>query len=98
MRFPTVVEIASCVEDYRDTLRTYDPADIADEEGNPSGDIRLQVYPSGEWSIHTGSSDYDQDHRGYWGCATVSPTDTYSEIRNIARTLISEAKDSYAMR
>lgn len=34
-------------------------------------DVRLHVWPDGEWTIHYGDPSYDQDHRGYWGAGSV---------------------------
>lgn len=62
------------------------------EPGNEC-DIRLQLYPDGDWAIRWGSSDYDQDHRGYWGASTVSVGDNYASI---ADDLVEQALDARA--
>lgn len=56
-------------------------------------DVRLQVMPDGDWAIRTGSSDYDQDHRGYWGASGI---DRRTNCRDLARELIDQAKDHAA--
>lgn len=48
------------------------PEDFTHEDGDePSMDVRLQVYPDGQWAIRTGLSDYDADHRGFWGASSI---------------------------
>ena len=57
-------------------------------------DVRLQVYPDGQWAIRWGLSDYDQDHRGYWGASIVD-----SETSNllIAQDLLDQVAEDIAM-
>jgi hypothetical protein len=57
-------------------------------------DVRLQVYPNGQWAVRTGDSQYDQDHRGYWGAGFLSWD---SDCEELAAALIDEAKDCAAM-
>ncbi len=93
--FPTLLELTKAVRAYAQELATYNPQDLDDDEGNPSGDIRLQVSDDG-WAVHTGDSSYDQDHRGFWGASSVEPNQ--SDCRSIARDLLEQAKDDYACR
>ena len=61
-------------------------------------DIRLQISKSdygSEWSIHTGSSDYDQDHRGFWGCSSISGEESTDDIIEIVEDLIEQAEEEY---
>lgn len=51
-------------------------------------DCRLRWH-DGSWSLLTGSSDYDQDHRGYWACSSISYDCTRAEAKEIAHDLIS---------
>lgn len=55
-------------------------------------DVRLQVYPSGHWAVHLGPSDYDSDHRGYWGASSISPR---SNCKKLAKELIEQALESF---
>jgi len=59
-------------------------------------DIRLQVV-DGQWFFHTGDSQYDTDHKGFWGYLTL-PTD--GNDRNtqleVARDLIQQAQEQHA--
>ena len=64
------------------------------EKGETRGiDVRLQVH-DGSWSLHTGDSSYDQDHRGHWGAGFLTPR---CNARELARELIDEAEESAAM-
>lgn len=67
--------------------------EFQDEEGNVGIDVRLQVYPNGEWAIRTGDSSYDQDHRGYWGASFLSPR---SNCRELAADLIDQCAEHAA--
>ena len=101
MKFPNIDWVAEKVMDYRDYLKTLDPKDIEDEEGNIGGDIRLQVRKlensnESSWSVHTGDSSYDQDHRGEWGANFVLVNATDAECREIAKDLIEQAKESFS--
>jgi hypothetical protein len=50
-------------------------------------DCRLNVR-DGSWSLLTGDSQYDQDHRGYWACSSIRRGCTWNEAREIARDLV----------
>ncbi len=56
-------------------------------------DVRLQVYPDGQWAVHSGSSDYDQDHRGYWGASSI---DAETNIPLLALELLDQAEEDFA--
>lgn len=92
----TIAEVAAELHDYAADLATYDPADIT-EYGcdDAGGDVRLQVRGGG-WSVHTGDSQYDQDHRGAWGCGWIRAGASMRESRETARELIDEAADCAA--
>ncbi len=64
----------------------------------PELDVRLQVYEPGEWVVRFGLSDYDQDHRGYWGAATLNLKESFSyeDARSVAGELISQAEEQFA--
>lgn len=59
-------------------------------------DVRLQVYENGKWVLRVGLSDYDQDHRGYWGASSVNTECTQENIRSIAESLLEQAQDQKA--
>lgn len=63
-------------------------------------DIRLQVYPSGEWALRVGLSDYDTDHHGYWGASSL-PGVVQGKVKRfpslvMARDLIEQCKEHYS--
>jgi len=98
MRYPhgiKVQDIAEEVRAYADDLAGENPDDIADEEGAPSGDIRLQI-DDGFVTVHTGDASYDTDHSGYWGLSSVTSGASMRECRNVARDLIRQALDDEA--
>ena len=55
-------------------------------------DFRLQVR-DGSWVTHEGDSQYDQDHRGFWGYASVPRAVSKKEAREIAIQLLEESSD-----
>lgn len=57
-------------------------------------EVRLQVLEEGTWQLNEGDPQYDTDHRGFWGSATLTPK---SSCRSIARDLLAEAKESEAV-
>ena len=59
-------------------------SDLVDPVGHdPSIDIRLR-YHNESWFTYSGSSDYDQDHRGYWGSSCVVANMTLDDCRDTA--------------
>lgn len=87
MRFPTIKQVARELRDINAWV-----------EG--SCDVRLQVYPDGSWAIRSGLSDYDQDHRGFWGASSVPGCENGRKHRfnsvDLARDLLEQAQDQYA--
>ena len=89
MRFPKIDEVAA-------NLRAINKTESA-EDGDDGGiDVRLQVYPDGNWAVRWGSSDYDQDHRGYWGSSSVPGDNRRFDSKDLARDLIDQAKEHFA--
>lgn len=92
--FPSIASLRSALVNEQKTLRRLcskeDLCDLYDRDQAPGADLRLQVNASG-WYVHTGPSDYDQDHRGAWG-ASFLPYGR-ANFRDIARDLIEQAKD-----
>ena len=58
-------------------------------------DVRLQ-YMDGAYALHTGEACYDTDHRGYWGCGSVSADDDDVSLMETARDLVSQMIDHAA--
>lgn len=87
MKFPSIKAIS-------ETLR--DINSIVDGEC----DVRLQVYEDGSWAVRYGLSDYDQDHRGYWGASTVPGLNKKGKpsrfnSNDVAKELLSQVKVDY---
>lgn len=94
MRFPSIKVVSAqlCAERASVNWR-----DIEENEGDaPYVDVRLQVYPDGTWYLHAGDSQYDLDHRGFWGSASIHEKMTNAEAREIARDLIAQCKEHAA--
>ena len=34
-------------------------------------DVRLQVFEAGNWRLHSGDPQFDDDHTGYWGSGSL---------------------------
>lgn len=64
------------------------------EEGCDFCDVRLQVYPDGAWAVRVGLSDYDQDHRGFWGASCI-PRGRFNAT-DLARDLVNQCRDHHA--
>ena len=86
MRFPTISDVAT-------KLRRINKQDSGDEEGI---DVRLQVHTDGTWTVNWGLSDYDQDHRGFWGSSIVPGDNRRFDSKDIARDLIEQAREQKA--
>lgn len=106
MRFPSIKDVTRALRNVRDTLDptcactetgNTDSCAVCDGNGAPHCDVRLQVYPDGEWAIRWGSSDYDQDHTGFWGASCISPTDLVKDLRETAKDLLDQAREHHAM-
>jgi hypothetical protein len=87
MRFPSIAAVA---------------AELRGINANVEGecDVRLQVWPDGEWIVRSGDSSYDQDHRGFWGASSVPGVNrgraSRFDSRSVARDLIEQARDQHA--
>ena len=86
MRFPSIDAVSRAL---RNVARTVDFDDAPD-----GCDVRLQVYPDGSWAVRWGLSDYDTDHRGYWGASCIGARRFRS--RDMARELIGQAREHKA--
>lgn len=92
MRFPSIKVVAT-------ELRAINAEDAGDPEygcDEASIDVRLQVYPCGDWAVRWGDSQYDQDHRGYWGSSGVPGNGRRFHSFDVARDLIEQCRDAYA--
>ena len=88
VRFPSIASVANALRDVNASL---DPRDFPDDD---SCDVRLQVYPDGDWAIRVGDSSYDLDHHGYWGAGCLNGK--RFDSAETARDLIDQAREQYA--
>lgn len=58
-------------------------------------DVRLRYF-QGEFYVYCGSSDYDCDHRGFWGAGMVGRKDTLKTCRELAYDLLEQVLEHYA--
>jgi hypothetical protein len=59
-------------------------------------DVRLQIDPDGDWNVLWGDSQYDTDHRGYWGFGSILVGDEPDALYALAMALIDGVKDNMA--
>lgn len=104
IEFPTIEEVAQellliqldCeVVEESDEEGDESPSPLwTSEEGdNTCIDVRLQVMSDGSWAVRWGDSQYDLDHRGYWGSGYLTADTNCQEL---AYELIEEARDQAA--
>ena len=94
MKFPKQSEVASDLRNINKTA--YDGGWLGMVPYERWLDVRLQVYPDGRWAVRFGSSDYDQDHHGYWGASSVPGSGRRFDAVAVAKNLIKQAKEQYA--
>lgn len=90
MRFPSIKDVAN---DLRAAAQSIDWQETGSED-DAFCDVRLQVTVDGSWCVHVGPSDYDQDHRGFWGASSI-PRGRFN-ARELARDLISQVREHAA--
>jgi hypothetical protein len=88
MKFPSIKDVATILKELNNTM---------DSTSEEALDIRLHVWEDGTWTIHTGDSQYDQDHRGFWGSSSLMGKCNWVSIRDIARDLLDQVREDYAM-
>ena len=59
----------------------------------PVIDCRLRWH-NGNFSWVTGPSDYDQDHRGHWGCGCVGGEMTEEDARSMGEAMLEQVLES----
>jgi hypothetical protein len=91
MRFPKISDVA---RDLREIAREVNGYSLDSEEGV---DVRLQVEENGDWRLWSGDSQYDTDHRGHWGASSIPSDGSSFNVSEVAKDLVSQAKDSYGM-
>ncbi len=87
MEFPSLADVAARLREINASV-------------DAECDVRLQVYNDGQWAIRWGLSDYDQDHRGYWGASSVPGSQNpegFSTVDScmVAEDLVNQAESSF---
>ena len=91
MRFPSIASVTAALKEARGEARKY----LNAGEGEDM-DVRLQVYEDGAWALRTGLSDYDQDHRGFWGASSITGGCLIKHLRDTAADLLEQVRDAHA--
>lgn len=92
MKFPSIRDVASILRGiHSDGIGYTDSGDEIE-----TIDVRLQVMPDGAWEVHSGDSQYDTDHRGFWGSSEVPATRGRWSSVAVARDLLSQCRDHRA--
>ena len=97
VRLPSVANVRSAlVANWKYLRRNFDRSEFEQTGEDFAGqDVRLQVWDNGKWAVHVCSSDYDLDHRGYWGASLLSYD--RQNLTDLARDLIDQCADAIAM-
>jgi hypothetical protein len=83
MKFPSIASVA---------------AELRAINANVEGycDVRLQVYDDGQWAVRYGDSQYDTDHRGWWGYSSVPGDGRRFNSTDMARDLVNQCREHNA--
>lgn len=88
MRFPSIKDVAAVLRNLN-----------ANVEGEC--DVRLHVWPDGQWAVRWGLSDYDQSHAPMCGASSIPGVNngrpSRFDSRAIARDLIEQCRDMGAI-
>jgi hypothetical protein len=88
MRFPSIASVTAALKEAREEAREY--------LNGEDMDVRLQLYEDGAWALRTGLSDYDQDHRGFWGASSITGGCLIKHLRDTAADLLEQVRDAHA--
>lgn len=84
-KLPSKQSIAKALVELKRNMSSIGWPDKEKDQDVPWVDVRLQVYDDGDWAIRWGDPSYDQDHRGHWGCGSLSPR---TNCRELAQELL----------
>lgn len=85
-------ELNFVVKELKKDLAPEVPTSASDEDYNYI-DIRLQVYSTGHWAFRVGPSDYDHDHRGFFGSGCV---DSETKAKDLLDQMIEQVLEQVA--
>ena len=97
VRLPSIANVrAALAANWKHLRSNFARSEFAERGEDFAGQaVRLQVWDDGRWAVHVCSSDYDQDHRGYWGASYLSYD--RQNLTDLARDLIGQCADALAM-
>lgn len=93
VKMPSVRDVAHALRLVRDDIQ---PDEKQPDDDTAFRDVRLQVLEDGRWSIHSGPSDYDLNHKGFWGASSVAYRQSLKSLREVAKDLLEQAQDAVA--
>ncbi len=79
---PTIEEVKAELE----RIAAFTDFDDLGQDDDGYLDVRLRVF-EGDWEVKFGDSQYDTDHRGSWGYASICED---SDLSEVAQELIDE--------
>lgn len=96
------IELPSVDDVYASLRHIHDAVDwglIESEwaEEDHSVEVRLRVQED-DWAVLWGDSQYDTDHRGYWGAASIHHGDDDNELRCTAQALLTGVEEELCWR
>ena len=83
------------VEDVATDLRAINEQELEPDDAEEGIDVRLQVISDEEAYVHSGDAQYDQDHSGYWGAATVPGGGRPFDAVEVAQDLIDQVLEDF---
>ena len=97
VRLPSIANVrAELFANWKYLRSAFDRSEFEEPREDFAGQaVRLQVWDDGRWAVHVCPSDYDQDHRGYWGASYLSYD--RQNLTDLARDLVNQCADALAM-
>lgn len=89
---PTIVALIKSLKSEQRFMRKNYSKEELTEDDFCGVDVRLRIR-NGNWFVHTGSSDYDQDHRGHWGASALPYGRT--NLKDLALDLLGQVRESF---
>lgn len=83
--------LVDTLEGIRDFLKV-NKEFLSEDKEDLFSDIRLRYF-QGIFEIFWGDSSFDTDHRGSWGCGTITPYLTRLELEELLNSLYLEVEE-----
>lgn len=92
--------INSLISEWEYMKSSFTRVELEDDCGNSGIDVRLQVLED-SLELHIGDSQYDTNHLGYWGYATLDydwdKNELESSVNELVSDLISQVEEAISM-